>query len=665
MATTTRSSAPASVRSDGQIPLRPAGAAARPADTRAGRIPLSLARPGVPDGLYRPKAVAGEAVPFGVTAFREGHDIIGVHVRLFAPAGAETLHRLAALHDGFDRWRTLIAPLEQGVWRFRFEAFGDDFATWEHAADLKIAAGVDAPLMREMGATLFDRAAAETARPVAERRALSTAAATLRDASVDDTGALLVVRDPTIARFFAERPVQSLVTVGEDRELLVERELRRRRRVVRILPALRGRPTAEGRLDQQRHLPHRGRSASPPSPTWGSTSSTCRPSTRSASEPQGPQQHAHRRPRRPGLALGDRRGGGRSRRDPPRPRNARRLPRVRARRAATKGLEVALDLALQASPDHPWVTSIPSGSRRCPTARSPTRRTRRRSTRTSTRSTSTTTPTASAPRSLRIVRHWIAQGVKIFRVDNPHTKPLQFWEWLIATVNAEHPDVIFLAEAFTRPAPLQRTRDGRLPAELLLLHVAQHEGGARGVPRLDLATRPPTSCGRTSSSTPRTSSPSTCSTAGAPAYKIRAAIAATGAAPTACTPGYELFENVARPGPKRTSTTRSTSTRSATGRPRRRAGDSLAPYLRRLNEIRRAHPALRQLRGLSVHWSDDDAILVYVKHLPADVSPDRRVPTRSSSSRTSTRTRCGRRTVHIDIVAVSASRGDTTTTSRT
>ena len=56
---------------------------------------------------------------------------------------------------------------------------------------------------------------------------------------------------------------------------------------------------------------------------------------------------------------------------------------------------------------------------------------------------------------LRVVRHWIAQGVTIFRVDNPHTKPLQFWEWLIATVNAEHPDVVFLAEAFTRPAPLQ------------------------------------------------------------------------------------------------------------------------------------------------------------------------------------------------------------------
>ena len=63
-----------------------------------------------------------------------------MHVRLFSPSGDESLHRLHPLNDGFDRWETAIAPLEEGVWRFRFEAFADDFATWEHAADLKIAA---------------------------------------------------------------------------------------------------------------------------------------------------------------------------------------------------------------------------------------------------------------------------------------------------------------------------------------------------------------------------------------------------------------------------------------------------------------------------------------------------------------------------------------------
>ena len=170
MATKTRTEA--SVRSTAEIPLRPATPWQTDQVTTAGRIPLTLTQPSTPGRLFPPKAFVGEAVPFGVTAFREGHDLIGVHLRLFSPSGAESLHRLTALGDGFDRWSVLVAPLEQGTWTFRFEGFADDFATWEHAADLKIAAGVDVPLMREMGALLFDRARDERSRPNAERSAL-------------------------------------------------------------------------------------------------------------------------------------------------------------------------------------------------------------------------------------------------------------------------------------------------------------------------------------------------------------------------------------------------------------------------------------------------------------------------------------------------------------
>jgi len=130
VATKTRTAPPASLRSTAEIPLRPAPGADRPgadgpgvdtpgaerlSDTRTGRIPLAHVRPSVAGGLFRPSAVVGEAVPFRVTAFREGHDLIGVHVRLTAPSGTESLHRLTALQDGFDRWAVLVAPLEQGV----------------------------------------------------------------------------------------------------------------------------------------------------------------------------------------------------------------------------------------------------------------------------------------------------------------------------------------------------------------------------------------------------------------------------------------------------------------------------------------------------------------------------------------------------------------------
>lgn len=607
------------MRSDGQIPLRPAGAAAPPADTRAGRIPLSLARPGVPDGLYRPKAVAGEAVPFGVTAFREGHDIIGVHVRLFAPSGAETLHRLTALHDGFDRWRTLIAPLEQGVWRFRFEAFGDDFATWEHAADLKIAAGVDAPLMREMGATLFDRAAAETARPLAERRALSTAAATLRDASVDDAGALLVVRDPTIARFFAERPVQSLVTVGEDRELLVERELAGVGAWYEFFPRSEGaRRLKDGSI---RSGTFRTAVKRLPAVADMGFDVLYLPPIHPIGERnrKGPNNTLTAGPGDPGSpwAIGSAAGG----HDTVHP-DLGTLADFRAfvRAARAEGLEVALDLALQAAPDHPWVTSHPEWFTTLPDGSIAYAENPPKKYQDIYPVNFDNDPDGIRAEVLRIVRHWIAQGVKIFRVDNPHTKPLQFWEWLIRTVNAEEPDVVFLAEAFTRPAPLQGLamagfqqsysyftwRNTKAELEEFLGWISDETADFMR-PNLfvntpDILTEYLQYGGR-------------------PAYKTRAAIAATGAGSYGVYAGYELFENVARPGSEENIDNEKYEYKVRDWAAAEAAGDSLAPYLRRLNEIRRAHPAVRQLRGLSIHWSDDDAILVYVKHLPAALSP--------------------------------------------
>ena len=86
----------------------------------------------------------------------------------------------------------------------------------------------------------------------------------------------------------------------------------------------------------------------------------------------------------------------------------------------------------------------------------------------------------------------MTHGVRIFRVDNPHTKPVAFWEWLLGEVRKTDPDVLFLAEAFTRPAMMHGARRGRLPPELHLLHLAQRQVGARGVPPRGVATRPTT-----------------------------------------------------------------------------------------------------------------------------------------------------------------------------
>ena len=148
-------------------------------------------------------------------------------------------------------------------------------------------------------------------------------------------------------------------------------------------------------------------------------------------QPQGPQQHPHRRARRRRLTVGDRLGRRRPRRDPPGARNARGLPGISSRAPRNSASRSRSISHCSARPTIPGPPNIRSGSPCCPTGPSRTPRTRRRSTRTSIRSTSTTTATGSAPEVLRVVRHWISLGVKIFRVDNPHTKPPDFWEWLI------------------------------------------------------------------------------------------------------------------------------------------------------------------------------------------------------------------------------------------
>jgi len=573
----------------------------------------------VPGGLFRPKAFAGEVVPFRVTAFREGHDRIGVHLRLWSPSGDESLHRLSPLENGLDQWQTLVGLLEEGVWRFRFEAFADEVATWRHAARVKITAGVDAALMREVGARLFDRAVAERSRPAAERRVLETAAVELRHPDTSDTRALEIVDDPRIASSFETRPLLSLLSPGPERELLVERERAGVGAWYEFFPRSEGaRRLKDGTVKSgtfrtaARRLP--GVAAMgfdvlylPPIHPIGVTHRKGRNNTLDA------------QPGDPGSpwAIGSSAGG----HDAVHP-DLGTLADFRAfvRAARAQGIEVALDLALQASPDHPWVTEHPEWFTTLPDGTIAYAENPPKKYQDIYPINFDNDPEGIRAEVLRIVRHWIAQGVKIFRVDNPHTKPLQFWEWLIATVNAEHPDVVFLAEAFTRPAPLQALaaagfqqsytyftwRNTKAELEEFLSGLANDTADFLR-PNLfvntpDILTEYLQFGGR-------------------PAYKVRAAIAATGAPTYGVYAGYELYENVARPGSEENIDNEKYEYKFRDWEGAIERGESLAPYLTRLNEIRREHPALRQLRNLTIHWSDDDAILVYAKHLDAALSP--------------------------------------------
>ncbi|WP_337026865.1 maltotransferase domain-containing protein, partial [Microbacterium sp. LB16] len=213
----TRSSA---LRSPAQIPTRAAASADVPGVLRTTRIPLLDPSPAVPGG-FTPTAFVGEVVPFSVVSFREGHDVIGVHVRLTSPSGEESLHRLRARTDGTDTWTADIALDEQGVWRYRFEAFSDDFATWAHAAEVKVAAGVDIPVMAALGAELLTGAAAEKDRPAAQRKRLLTDAAALAEGDAATTSALAT--DAGLAQIFRDRPIATLRSATDDHVLHVDR----------------------------------------------------------------------------------------------------------------------------------------------------------------------------------------------------------------------------------------------------------------------------------------------------------------------------------------------------------------------------------------------------------------------------------------------------------
>jgi starch synthase (maltosyl-transferring) len=289
-------------------------------------------------------------------------------------------------------------------------------------------------------------------------------------------------------------------------------------------------------------------------------------------------------------------------------------------RARGLGLEVALDLALQCSPDHPWVSEHPQWF--------------------TTRADGTIAYAENPPKKyqdiypmnfdndpegiyaevLRVVLLWVEHGVTLFRVDNPHTKPVQFWEWLIERVNADHPDVIFLAEAFTRPAMMHTLAKvgfhqsytyftWRHTAEELTEYLTELSGESASYMR--------------PSFWPTTHDILTpfLQYGGRAAFKLRAALAATMVPTYGIYSGYELVESVARPGVEEQIDNEKYEFKPRDWAGAERDGTSLAPYLTMLNRVRREHPALQRLRGITFHPADDDQVLCFSRRVSADQSP--------------------------------------------
>ncbi len=580
-------------------------------DVLTGRIPVLDLAPQQPGNRFPAKAVVGDVVPFQAVAFREGHDRIGVTLVLRSPSGVRRRVPMEPLLDGFDTHRALAQVDEQGVWRWQVEAWADEWGTWHHNAEIKIAAGIDVELMATMGADLLERAA----KPARGKDAalLLSAARALRSTETSALQRWADVNDPevlaTVDRF---RP-RSLVTTSEILRLRVERTRAAVGAWYEFFPRSEGAVRREDGSWQSgtfqtaaERLP--GVKAMgfdvlylPPVHPIGEVNR------------KGPNNTLTPQPGDPGSpwAIGSAAGG----HDTIHP-DLGTIDDFRAfvAQAADAGLEIAMDLALQAAPDHPWVTEHPEWFTTLPDGSIAFAENPPKKYQDIYPVNFDNDPVGIVAEVLRIIELWIGCGVQIFRVDNPHTKPLWFWEKVIREVNAAHPDVVFLAEAFTRPAMMQALgkvgfqqsytyfawRNTKAELEEYLREVSGTQAAwfkpAFWVNTPDILTE-------------------YLQFGGVPAFKVRAAIAATAVPTWGMYAGYELIENVARPGAEEAIDNEKYEYKPRDWEQAERNGTSIAPYIARLNEIRAAHPAIRQLWALDVHWSDDDAVLVYSKHV--------------------------------------------------
>ncbi|HEY1529779.1 MAG TPA: maltotransferase domain-containing protein, partial [Galbitalea sp.] len=399
-----------------------------------------------PEDRWPAKAFVGEVVPFGATVFREGHDLIGVDLLLVDPDGKQTQHRMTAGAPGTDRWEVLAKLGIPGSWRFRIQAYSDDWASWLHNAEIKVPIGQDVELVFAEGVELLKRAG--TSKPVKD------AAAALANTALEPSLRLMAAFEPKLRAAILARPIASLETIGDQHTIRVERERAGVGSWYEFFPrSIGAKKNADGSWESGTF-----RSAATRLPAVAAMGfdvlylPPIHPI--GVAFRKGPNNTLEAGPNDPGSpwAIGGAAGG----HDAIHPDLGTEADFVAFLRAAGKnGLEVAIDLALQCSPDHPWVkehpewfTARPDGS--IAYAENPPKKYQDIYPLNFDRD-----PIGIREEILRVVRYWIGLGVRIFRVDNPHTKPLDFWEWLIADVNTSNTEVVFLAEAFTRPALMQ------------------------------------------------------------------------------------------------------------------------------------------------------------------------------------------------------------------
>jgi starch synthase (maltosyl-transferring) len=575
-----------------------------------GRIWISDVTPRPAGGEHPAKAVVGEWIPISALAFREGHDAIGCQVNWRGPDGAAHPPQRMTQVPGGDGWAATIRPDAVGMWTFTVSAFADPYLTWRSAAMKKMEAGQGARELANdlaVGAAILDRA---TDLVPADRVAdVKEAAAALRDRSLPLAGRVFPALDLT--ELMWANPVQELVTTTKPARIWVDRKRALFSAWYEFFPRSegatvdrQGRPITHGTFaTAAQRLP--GVAAMgfdvvylPPIHPIGKVNR------------KGRNNALVARPDDVGSpwAIGSAEGG----HDAIHPKLGT-IEDFRAfvKKARAEGLEVALDLALQCAPDHPWVTDHPQWFTTLPDGTIAYAENPPKKYQDIYPLNFDNDPEGLRGEILRVVLRWVAQGVKIFRVDNPHTKPVDFWNWLIWKVKEVDPDVLFLAEAFTRPAVMHGLGTIGFTQSYTYFTWRTTAWEMREYLNQLLASvdwmRP--------NFWPNTPDilHETLQHGGPPMFKIRAVLASMLSPSWGIYAGYELYEHVARPDAEEYLDNEKYQLRPRPWAQAERAGVSLAPFLSKLNRIRRDNPALQGLRNLRFHEVDNDNVLCWSK----------------------------------------------------
>jgi starch synthase (maltosyl-transferring) len=590
----------------------------RRADLRLG---ITDVAPVVSCGSFSARAVVGEHLPVTATVFREGHDAVAADVVWTAPDGTRgPLNRMRRYGEEPDRWLSTVVPDREGRWTFRVEAWSDPLATWHHAVEVKIEAGQGRGELAndlEEGARLLERVAADA--DAEWRGRLTEAAEALRDGSRTLHDRVAPALSTALQRYLDEHPVRELVTPTPEYEVWVDRPRalygswyeffpRSEGPVVGGVPVHGTFQTASDRLPAVAEMGFDVVYLPPVHPIG----TVNRKGPNTAQFPGGNPHELGPDDVGSPWAIGSAEGG----HDAVHPQLGT-MEDFRAFVARTRGLgmEVALDLALQAAPDHPWVKEHPEWFTTKPDGTIAYAENPPKKYQDIYPVNFDNDPEGLYAEVLRVVRVWMDAGVRIFRVDNPHTKPLDFWHWLIWKVKETDPDVLFLAEAFTRPAMMhQLARIGFTQSYTYFTwRTAREEIEEYG---RELATSAHYMRPNFFVNTPDILHASL-QYGGPPMFKIRAVLAAMMSPTWGVYSGYELYEHVAvKPGSEEYLDSEKYRLRPRDWAGAEAAGRSLAPYLRRLNEIRRQHPALQQLRTLRFHQVDNPNLICFSKTDP-------------------------------------------------